>query len=101
MATPSRSERFRPAELIGLALFVALFTGAIVGISTREPNLAGIFGGIAFIVALLILAMLALVAGSDPGAHPPLSPPPGAGPAKAAPPTSSPRDPDSDAELRS
>ncbi|WP_199241032.1 hypothetical protein [Naasia lichenicola] len=75
MANPSRAERFRPAELVGLALVVAVFTGAVVGFTTREINLAAIFAGIGFIVALLVLAMLALAVGSDPGAHPPLDPP--------------------------
>ena len=96
MATPTRSERFRPAELVGLALVVAVFAGAVVGFSTREFKLAAIFAGVAFIVALLALAMLALVAGSNPAAHPPLAPPPGESPTSAptASPTAVPREPD-------
>ena len=57
---PSRHERIRPAELLGMAAVFALFTGLIVLLSTRQLNLAGIFLCIAFIVAVVILAMLSL-----------------------------------------
>jgi uncharacterized membrane protein YkgB len=39
---------------------MAVFTGLIVLMATREPLLALIFGVIAFIVALVVLAMLVL-----------------------------------------
>lgn len=60
MAGPTRAERFRPAELIGLAFGFALFAGVVVFFVTRDLTLAGIFLGVTFIVALVILAMLAL-----------------------------------------
>jgi hypothetical protein len=58
---PSRADRFRPAELIGLAFVVGLFSGLVVLITARDLGLAVIFLGIAFIVSLVVLAMLALV----------------------------------------
>jgi protein-S-isoprenylcysteine O-methyltransferase Ste14 len=60
MTTPSRRERSRPLELVGLSAVLALFAGLVVFMSTRELVLALIFLGIAFIVALVVLAMLAL-----------------------------------------
>jgi Flp pilus assembly protein protease CpaA len=60
MSTPSRHERVRPAELLGLSAVFGLFTGLIVLLSTRELRLAGIFLCIAFIVGVVILAMLSL-----------------------------------------
>lgn len=60
MTTPSRHERVRPAELLGLSAVFGLFTGLIVLLSTRELRLAGIFLCIAFIVGVVILAMLSL-----------------------------------------
>lgn len=57
---PSRKDRTRPLELIGLSAILAIFTGLVVLMSTRELILAVIFLGIAFIVSLVVLAMLAL-----------------------------------------
>ncbi|HRN29163.1 MAG TPA: hypothetical protein PK781_02425 [Terrimesophilobacter sp.] len=65
MATPSRRERFRPVELIGLSAAFALFTGLVVAMSTKDWIIAGIAFGVTFIVSLVVLAMLALTAGSD------------------------------------
>jgi hypothetical protein len=62
---PTRSERFRPLELLALAGGFGLFTGLVVLGATREPLLAVIFLGIAFIVALLMLAMFALAVKPD------------------------------------
>ncbi len=66
---PSRRERFRPAELIGLSFAAGLFAGVVVLITARDLGLAVIFLGIAFIVSLVGFAMLALVAG-EPKAQP-------------------------------
>lgn len=63
MAGPTRSERFRPLELISLAAIVAVFVGVVVFISTRDLTSAVIFLGAAFVVALVLLAMLALATG--------------------------------------
>ena len=62
-AQPSRRERFRPAELIGLSLAAGLFAGVVVLFTVRDLGLAVIFLGVAFIVSLVGFAMLALVAG--------------------------------------
>ncbi|MFD1715124.1 hypothetical protein ACFSBZ_11630 [Amnibacterium flavum] len=63
MAAPSRADRFRPAELVGLAGLLAVFTGVIVIVTTREWILAVISLGVIFIAALVVLAMLSLAAG--------------------------------------
>jgi hypothetical protein len=63
---PSLRDRLKPAELVGLSAVVAAFVGLVTLIATRIPELALIFTGIAFILALLLLAMLALVASEPP-----------------------------------
>lgn len=63
MAAPTRADRFRPAELVGLASVIAVFTGVVVFMSTREWTVSVIFLGGAFVVALVVLAMLALATG--------------------------------------
>jgi len=57
---PSRRDRTRPVELLGLAAVFGVFAGLVVLMSTREVVLALIFAGIGFIVSLVVLAMLAL-----------------------------------------
>lgn len=65
MAQPDRRARTRPLELIGLSVVLGVFTFLIVLMGTREPLVALEFAGVAFIVALVGLAMLSLV--SRPG----------------------------------
>lgn len=60
MTEPSRRDRTKPVELLGLALVIAIFSGVVVFISTRSVQTAVIFMGVIFIVALVVLAMLAL-----------------------------------------
>ncbi|MBC7592111.1 MAG: hypothetical protein H7226_13855 [Salinibacterium sp.] len=60
MKSPSRKDRTRPAELLVLSGILGVFAGLIVLMSTREIILALIFLGIAFIVSLMVLAMLSL-----------------------------------------
>ena len=48
-----------------MAALAAAFVGVIVLVTTRDLPLASIFAGVAFIVALLLLAMLALVQTPD------------------------------------
>ncbi len=60
MTAPSRRDRTRPAEFIALSGILALFVGLVVLMSTRDFVLALIFTGIAFIVALIGFAMIAL-----------------------------------------
>jgi uncharacterized membrane protein len=59
---PSRRDRFRPFELVGLSAVIAGFVGAVVFASTRSVESAFVFGGLGFIVCLVSLAMLALMA---------------------------------------
>lgn len=60
MSEPARRDRTRPLELLGLSGAFGLFTGLVVLLSTRDLVLALIFAGVAFIVGLVVLAMLAL-----------------------------------------
>jgi uncharacterized membrane protein len=57
---PSRRDRTRPVELLLISAVLAIFIGLVVLMSTRQVVLALIFLGVAFIVALVVLAMLAL-----------------------------------------
>ncbi len=59
---PTRRDRMRPLELLGLAGAVGVFAGLVVGLATREWILAAIFFGVIFIVSLVVLAMLSLAA---------------------------------------
>lgn len=54
----------RPAELLIMSGVMALFVGLVVLMSTRQPILAVIFLGVAFIVVVMVLAMLTLTAKS-------------------------------------
>lgn len=60
MAQPDRRARTRPVELLGISGVLAIFTGLVVFMSTRDLVLSLIFLGVAFIVALVVLAMIAL-----------------------------------------
>jgi len=57
---PSRRERLRPLELLVIAGVLGVFTGLVVFMGTREWGVAAIFCGVAFVVSLVVLAMLAL-----------------------------------------
>lgn len=60
MTQPSKRDVFKPVELIVLSAVLALFVGLTVLLSTRSPLLAVIFFGVAFIVVLVVVAMLVL-----------------------------------------
>jgi peptidoglycan/LPS O-acetylase OafA/YrhL len=60
MTSPTKKDRVRPAELIALAAGFALFAGLVVLMSTRDIVLSLVFFGLAFIVVLIVLAMLTL-----------------------------------------
>lgn len=60
MADPARRARTRPLELLLLAGALAVFTGLVVLMSTRDLVISLIFLGVAFIVSLVALAMIAL-----------------------------------------
>jgi heme A synthase len=69
---PTRRERARPAEVLGLAAVLAAFVGVGVLFSTRNLLLAVEFFGAAFVVSVVVCATL-LLAISKPE-------PPGDGP---------------------
>ncbi|MWV47724.1 hypothetical protein GRS96_00365 [Rathayibacter sp. VKM Ac-2803] len=50
----------RPLELIGFSAVMAAFVGVVVLLSTREPVVALISFGVAFIVVLVAIAMFSL-----------------------------------------
>ena len=60
MAVPSKKDRIRPTELLLLSGGMALFSGLIVLMSTRDVVVALILLAITFIVAVVSLAMLTL-----------------------------------------
>ena len=65
MVSPNKRDRTRPAEILGLSAIFAVFTGLVVFMSTRDWMLGLIFAGIAFIVSLVVIAMLALAIRPD------------------------------------
>jgi len=60
MNVPSRKDRLRPLEFLLIAGVLALFMGLIVLVTTREPILAIVSFGIAFIATLVTIALLEL-----------------------------------------
>lgn len=64
---PSRRQRLKPLELVAMAAMLGVFSGGIALLGSRSIDVALVLAGIAFIAALLVLAMLALVA-DDPAA---------------------------------
>lgn len=62
METPSIRERLRPFELLGLSAVIGLFTALVILLTTREWWLAGIGFGVAFILSVMMIALLALSA---------------------------------------
>lgn len=60
MTTPSRQDRLRPLEFVVISAIVAVFIGLVVLFTTRQPILALVFFGVAFIVSLVVIAMLSL-----------------------------------------
>lgn len=60
MGAPTRRDRLRPLELLVLAAVLGIFVGLVVFMGTREWIVAAIFCGVVFIVALVVIAMLAL-----------------------------------------
>jgi len=65
VAKPNRKDRTKPVELLVLSGVMSVFTGLIALMSTRDIVLALIFTGIAFIVVLVVLAMLVLAVRPD------------------------------------
>lgn len=59
-AKPSLRTRLRPVELLVMAAIIGVFVGVIVLMGTREPLTSLVFGGVAFVAALVVIAMLLL-----------------------------------------
>lgn len=66
-ATPSRRDRLRPLELVGFSAVLAIFAALVVLLVLRDPAtglpnfaMAAIAAGVAFIAALLTVALLGL-----------------------------------------
>ena len=57
---PSRRDRTRPAELLGLSAIIGVAVGVITFFATHTLPTAAIFAGVAFIVTLVVFAMLLL-----------------------------------------
>lgn len=62
METPSLRDRLRPLELLSLSAIIGVFTGFVILFTTREWWLAGIGFGVAFILSIMMIALLALSA---------------------------------------
>ncbi len=60
MTEPTRRDRTRPAELIGLSAALAAVTGVVFYFGTRDFVFALETAGVAFIVSLVVFAMLLL-----------------------------------------
>lgn len=67
MVVPTMRDRMRPAELLGLSAVFGVFAGLVVLMTTRDIILAVIFFGIAFIVSVVVIAMLVLAMKPNPG----------------------------------
>ncbi|WP_306233490.1 hypothetical protein [Agrococcus beijingensis] len=57
---PTRKQRLKPFEYLAFAGAAGVFIGLIVLMTVRDVVLALIFGGVGFIVTLLIIATLML-----------------------------------------
>ena len=66
MVVPTMRDRMRPAELLGLSAVFGAFAGLVVLMTTRDLILALIFFGIAFIVSVVVIAMLVLAMKPNP-----------------------------------
>jgi peptidoglycan/LPS O-acetylase OafA/YrhL len=75
MTEPTRRDRTRPAELLGISAVLAVVIGVIGYFSVKDLVLAAVFAGVAFIVSLVVLAMLLLAIsprrGGDDDRQPP------------------------------
>lgn len=67
---PSLRARLRPLELLGISLALAVFAGLITILTTRDWLLTVVVLGVAFVLCLVTLAMLAL-GGYEPPKEPP------------------------------
>jgi len=64
---PHRRDRTRPAELLGISAILAAGVGVIVFFGVRDLGVAAVWAGVAFIVIVVVLAMLVLASNPDAG----------------------------------
>ena len=57
---PSRRDRTRPVELLGLSAVIGLFVAVVTGLASRDLMLGVIALGVTFILSLVTLATLSL-----------------------------------------
>jgi membrane protein implicated in regulation of membrane protease activity len=57
---PKMRTRLRPVELVGASAILAVFVGVVVLLGTREIIVALEWAGVAFVVVLVVVAMLLL-----------------------------------------
>lgn len=57
---PSRGDRSKPVELLAISAACGVFAGLITLLVTRDWLLTGVMFGVAFIIGLVVLAMLSL-----------------------------------------
>lgn len=62
MTLPSRRDRFRPLELIGLSAILAIIGGLVVVMVSRDLKFMFIIIGVTFVVALVLMATFVLLA---------------------------------------
>jgi len=65
MTQPSRKDRMRPIEYLLFAGGIALFSGLVTLLTTRDIIVTVIIFGIIFILGLMTLALLALAMKPD------------------------------------
>lgn len=63
--SPTKRDRTRPAELLGLSAVFAVFVALVSLMGTRDLTFAAIALGITFIVSIVTLATIALTAGAS------------------------------------
>ena len=62
---PSRRDRTRPAELLGLSAVIGLFVAVVSALASRDLMLGLIAFGVTFILSLVTLATLSLTMGAS------------------------------------
>jgi amino acid permease len=62
MSQPTRRDRYRPVEFIGLSFAIALVGALVVLMSSRDLKFALIVLGVAFVACLVLMAMFVLAA---------------------------------------
>jgi hypothetical protein len=60
MSQPTRRDRYRPVEFIGLSFVIALVAALVVLMSSRDLKFALIVLGISFVGCLVLIAMFVL-----------------------------------------